>query len=762
MKELSIVNSKADRNLPGVIPLIETLSGSTELSIFLFKIQNYYLIKELYGEQLANLMGEELNASLVKASKEIVGGHKANCMMSEPGEHILVSPNCSKTDDNITDTAYALKVKAQNDLKQTMLKWTGKGIDLGVGYAHFCPGSAENIETKFLNSVIEARRNAGTELDLEHFKISNRFENILKGKQIDTHYQPIMDFSTGKIMGWEALSRGPKDSSFRSPVMLFELAEQLGRLFALEDVCRSAAISRLGEIEPNQKLFLNIHPRTMADSDFTPGKTVALLEQVGLTPENIVFEITERHSVQDFSLFYRTLEHYRAQGFKVAVDDFGAGHSGLASLAEIQPEFIKIDMSLVKGVDRDPVKRALLETAITFANKIGSKVIAEGIETKGQAVCLMDIGAHCGQGYYLAMPEFPKPDLRIDTAVLKPLTSGVNQKAISCSIPIGGLAEAPHGVNKEYLVNDAHQFFRNNGQFSSLVVTDDDIPIGLIMEYHLNRQLTSRYGMALYYKRPVLNIMDAEPMIVDDKTPIEQAAKAAMERNSLKAYDDIIVTRKGKLYGVISVQKVLNTMAQVQMEMAKGTNPLTGLPGNVAVEQEIENQINKDRPFTIIYADLDNFKVYNDSYGFKKGDGIIKFCADILTWAANRHGGEETRLCHIGGDDFVFITTPDRAERICVGITRCFDRLVKHCYNEEDSKRGWIIAKGRDGIEAKFPLVSISLGIIDIMERCSLMEIGERAANVKKYAKSVAGNSYVRDRRGPLGSKTVCEMSALP
>lgn len=738
--------------------MIETLSRSKELSIFLFKIQNFYLLKELYGKQLTELMADQLNSSLIRASDEIIGGGTANCMMSEPGEHILVSPNGPRTDSNIPDTAYALKVKAQNDLKQTMLKWTGKGIDLGVGYANYSPNTSENIESKFLNCVIEARRNASTELDLEHFKISNRFENILKAKQIDTHYQPIMDFSTCKIMGWEALSRGPKNSSFRSPVMLFELAEQLGRLFALEDVCRSVAIARLGEIEPHQKLFLNIHPRTMADADFTPGKTVALLNKAGLTPENIVFEITERHSVQDFALFYRTLEHYRAQGFQVAVDDFGAGHSGLASLAEIQPEFIKIDMSLVKGVDRDPVKRALLETAVTFANKIGSKVIAEGIETKSQALCLMDIGAHCGQGYYLAMPEFPRPKLRIDSNLLKTLTASVNQKAISCSIPIGDLAEAPHGVDKNYLVNDAHQFFRNNSQFSSLVVTDNNKPIGLIMEYHLNRQLTSRYGMALYYKRPVLNIMDKDPMIVDENTPVEQAAKAAMERNSLKAYDDIIVTKRGKLYGVISVQKVLNTMAQVQMEMAKGTNPLTGLPGNVAVEQELENRINKNEPFTIIYADLDNFKVYNDSYGFKKGDGIIKFCADILTWAATRHGGDESRLCHIGGDDFVFITTPDRAERICIGVTRCFNRLVKHCYNKEDRERGWIIAKGRDGIEAKFPLVSISLGIIDIMEeRCSLMEIGERAANVKKYAKSVAGNSYVRDRRGPLGSKPVCQ-----
>ena len=202
---------------------------------------------------------------------------------------------------------------------------------------------------------------------------------------------------------------------------------------------------------------------------------------------------------------------------------------------------------------------------------------------------------------------------------------------------------------------------------------------------------------------------------------------------------------------MVSVQKIIDAMAAVQVEMAKGTNPLTGLPGNVSLETEVENHLAVGRPASFIYADLDNFKVYNDVYGFSNGDKIILLLSRILSWAVKRHGSEDDFVAHIGGDDFVLITRPDRAERVCRAVSRCFKRLVKACYCEQDWERGWITAKGRDGKEDKFPMVSVSLGIVDCFGSCTLKEIGERAAEVKKYAKSRAGNSYVRDRRSPLG-----------
>lgn len=726
----------------------ERLVTHTPLNIIVIHINDYQILKEMYGQGFIDQLEKELKEIVVETAHTNGDCTATQVLNVSPGEVALIVPRKAPP----ADIAYEYKVKAQNGLKQTMFSQTGLGIELGMGYA-----TLESIDSSpnndcFATALATARHLSRNPLDMTDLSITGRFNSIIANQLITTRYQPILNFSTGSILGWEALSRGPADSSFVSPVILFETAEQLGRLFALEKACRESAILNAGNLEDGQKLFLNIHPKTMGDPEFTPGKTLELLKKAKLSPENIVFEITERHSVQDFDLFYRTLDHYRRQGFQVAVDDAGAGYAGLSTIADIQPDYIKLDMSLIKGIHKAPVKRALVETTTAFADKIGSMIIGEGIESKAQAVCLKEIGVHCGQGYFLAKPGSPKPDLTQECTELQSVND-ITSRNISCSLPVGELAQAPHAFTPDYLVSNAQEFFKNNSNYSNIVIADDNIPTGLVMEYHLNRQLSSQYGIALYHKRPIETIMDSAPLIVDYEMPVEQVARKAMKREHLKAYDDIIITRKGYLYGVASVQNLLNSLAQIQVEMAKGTNPLTGLPGNVAIEQEVENRIARKKNFALIYGDLDNFKVYNDTYGFKNGDRIIKLAADIMSWATQKHAPNDSQLCHIGGDDFVLITESESVNRICKSITRCFGRIVKTCYCAEDQNRGWIKAKGRDGKERNYPLVAISLGVIEIGGQCSLMEIGERAAHIKKYSKSMPGNSVAIDRRPPLGTE---------
>jgi EAL domain-containing protein (putative c-di-GMP-specific phosphodiesterase class I) len=192
--------------------------------------------------------------------------------------------------------------------------------------------------------------------------------------------------------------------------MLFDFAEEAGAIFALEKVCREAAIQGFAGRGQAGRLFCNVHPRTLLDPAFTPGETRRLLDKYGMEPRNVVLEITERHSVKDFNLFHRTLDHYRAAGYGVAVDDVGTGYSGLASIAEIRPDFIKLDMSLVRGIDANPVKRALIETLLTYADKVGCRMVAEGIETEAELFCLIRLGVHFGQGFFLAgRRRRPKP-----------------------------------------------------------------------------------------------------------------------------------------------------------------------------------------------------------------------------------------------------------------------------------------------------------------------------------------------------------------
>ena len=610
-------------------------------TLVLVTIRDYNKLREMYGQSFVDLLEKELKDSLAATA---AGNNSRNTRVIslEAGKTAFLVPQ----DNNPADIAYEYKIQAQKDLESTMLRHTGLGIDLGMGFAAVTCSRDDEAWGEALGKAIKlARRMESRPLDMNELSITSRFNTILVQGWVSAHYQPILDFRTDTVLGWEALARGPEGSSFRSPVMLFQTAEELGRLFALEKLCREAAIRNVGELRDGQKLFLNIHPKTMADPAFSPGQTLELMEKYSLTPDNIVFEITEQHSVQDFDLFYRTLAHYRSQGFQIAVDDAGAGYAGLTLIAELQPDYIKLDKSLIADIHKDPVKRALVETTATFADKIGSRIIGEGIESKEQAVCLKDIGVHCGQGYFLARPATPKPDVNEECRHLK--TVGDIANNIICSPPVGDLAKAPHAVEMECLVSTAHDFFRKNDTFTNIVVVRDNVPKGLVMEYHLNRQLSSQFGIALYHKRSIDAVMDKSPLIVDVDMPVEQAARTAMKREHIKAYDDIIVTRKGLLYGVVTVQDLLNVLAKIQVEMAKGTNPLTGLPGNVAIEQEVESRIKQKRPFSIIYGDLDHFKVYNDTFGHQAGDKALKEVSAILRKQARvidcvaRYGGEE-------------------------------------------------------------------------------------------------------------------------
>ncbi|XPV77161.1 MAG: GGDEF domain-containing protein [Desulfovibrio sp.] len=643
------------------------------------------------------------------------------------------------------DLAYTLKNEIQSDIEREVLRVTGREIQLGIGTSMGSWGDSFAVGV-FQKTAEKSLKRAKDAFCYKNLTVAGEFLEILETRSIRSVYQPLYSLKDGGIMGWEALSRGPTGSLLQSPLSLFDIAEHLGQVFSLEQVCRHKAITSVGPMGSDQKLFLNIHPRTVVDPKFSSGRTLEMLGQSGLTPENIVFEITERHDIKDFSNFYKTLDHYRKQGFQVAIDDVGTGYSGLLSIAELRPDYMKIDRSLVQDVHRDPVKKALLETFTVFSNKIGSKIIAEGIEQREDVRVLMEIGVHYGQGYYLNRPAEKKTTSALNLKDITPLPVS-EMTGVSCSVPIGQLAKVANTFERDITVCDAHKSMEDASHMQGVVVVDNGIPCGLVMRYRIDQKLSGRFGISLYYDKSIESVMDQHPLIVDEKEPVENVAQMAMARDEWKAYDDIVVTANSKVLGVVSVQKLLDTLSKVQIQMARGTNPLSGLPGNVALEQELEKRIEKDSPFTLVYADLDNFKVYNDTYGFKNGDKIILLLAKILDRAVKKHGGRDDFVAHIGGDDFVFITSFHNARKIGEVITSMFGRLVRYCYSENDRKTGIITGKDRYGKVRQFPLVSVSLGCLDCWGDMNLQKISMLAADVKKYAKSVEGNSFVRNRR---------------
>ncbi|MGE4554300.1 MAG: GGDEF domain-containing protein, partial [Desulfovibrionaceae bacterium] len=431
-----------------------------------------------------------------------------------------------------------------------------------------------------------------------------------------------------------------------------------------------------------------------------------------------------------------------------------AGYSGLWSMAEFTPDYIKLDFSLTREIDTHPVKRGLIKTFLAFAESFGCELIAKGIERDTELTSLISMGVHHGEGYHLGRPASPKPVLSLSWPEWSGAApaGGRPRPGASCNIPIRGLAETElKKVAPTTPVFEVKRIIGQESSISAVVVVEGNVPVGLIMSHHMDRALSSQYGMSLYYKRGVSEIMDRHPLVVDEGAAVEQVARQAMARDRGRIYDHIIVTKSREVAGIVSVQKMLDTLAAVQVEMAKGANPLTGLPGNVAIEQEVERRCGQAQGWvSIIYADLDNFKVYNDGYGFKNGDDVIKLTADVLRWASGRHGAPDDFVGHVGGDDFICITRSERAERICRAVTRVFGRCIRRHYTAEDRARGSIIGKDRTtGEEREYPLVAVSLAIVDCEGgRCDMDAISRRSAEMKKVAKRKPGNVWVRDRRG--------------
>lgn len=748
-------------NAPGFRLVEDILASGRTMNLFFFELENFFAFRSLYGDQFTRQILDKAREDLEAIAGETLGECENRAIEPlEAGQFLLLcgsreacESGCASVDQS--ELALSMRLKFKTSLKKAASHLTGQSFDVLVGYAVLTRYGSLGPEASLYNALCDAQRAARGQVSKEKQGALKEFREILDKPRIKSHYQPIVNLQSGEIMAWEALSRGPEDSLFHLPTTLFDYAEDVGEIFALEKICREMAIRHFGEANRNQKLFLNIHPKTLVDPAFCPRGTLALLHEHGLAPENIVFEITERHAIRDFTLFHDVLSQYRAQGYQVAVDDVGTGYSGLWSIAEIRPDFIKIDMSFIRGIDTNPVKRALVETFVAFSERIGCRIIAEGIETATELSSLVSMGAHFGQGYYLARPAFPKPGVNLK----RPTWNANGKRTLTetkCLIPVRELAESACSIPPDAMVSDVKNVLRGEESICAVAVTRDESPVGLIMSHHLDRALSSQYGMSLYYHRSVTRIMDPQPLVVEGDTPVETAARRAMNRDRAKIYDHILVTEQGKLSGIVSVQKMLDTLAAVQVEMAKGANPLTGLPGNLAIEREIEARTALGVGFTIIYADLDNFKVYNDVYGFKNGDNILLLLAKILTWAVRRHGGEGDFTGHVGGDDFVVLTSLDKAERICLAVTRVFERLARYHYSPEDREHGVISGKDRHGVEREFPLVTVSLALVDCLGKCTLAAIARRSAEMKTFAKKLSGNCFVRDRRGPLQPECAC------
>jgi diguanylate cyclase (GGDEF)-like protein len=620
--------------------------------------------------------------------------------------------------------------------------------------------SKESTEQKQAN---EGARGSGSAHELMGHQMAELIQErtlhdellrIIRDKKILPVFQPIVSLKDGEIMGYEALARGPADSPLHMPAQLFSVAVKHNLLLALEHICRELSIQQTQMLTPGQQLFLNVTPEVINDPEFRNGRTKQVVLHQGLIPEQITFEITERTAISDYGNFTRALHHYRTQGYCIAVDDAGAGYSSLQAIAELYPDFIKLDMSIVRDIHNNPFKIAILEALVNLASAMNSKIIAEGVETVDELLTVMKLGVGYAQGFFFARPANPPAAIAEEALDVirkfRKKEAGRRAKEVGTSLGrvIGDIIEHVPTVNPETTTEQVEERFAASS-VRGVVVLQGNKPMGLVMKNRLYFHLGSYYGVSLYHKRPVELVMDASPLIVNADLPLEAVSKIAMSREESNLYDLIIVVQDGQYVGVVSIMNLLNNITQLQVLCAHNSNPLTGLPGNLVIEEQLRRLLSTAAEFAVLYIDLNNFKAYNDKYGFERGDQVLLMTSETLSRSLAREGQGDDFLGHIGGDDFIIITTPDRAERVAAAIIEFFDQEIQAAFSEEDLSRGCIQVKNRKGIMEKFPVTSISIAGVSnkYREFQNYWEIPEVAAELKKAAKQQGSSCFVFDRR---------------
>jgi EAL domain-containing protein (putative c-di-GMP-specific phosphodiesterase class I) len=398
-----------DTGLPTVAALMEDLVGELRdrgsLSILSFCPGSEGRVEEVWGWKAYDdlLLDFVRRLKAFQADGLVPAGTFCLPHVSSDEVLLVIDPEAAAR-----DRIPALEQKAA-ELDMFIRGYLAERADLSgrfrsfVGSARIHADPRRRPERLVYSGIRDARDRVTRQTVRAEIRGAALLQEAINRRDFTTVFQPIIDLVTGEMIGMEALSRGPKGSDLESGEVLFSLAERTELLGPLERVCRELTLEAASAYTTaGRKLFMNLSPAAASDPEFLGPRFRDSLASFGLSPESIVLEITERTYVVYESLFHDVLSRFREQNFGIAVDDVGTGYSSLASLAEIQPDYLKFDHVFVRDLDRRQVKQNLLEALLSFAHKMRTRVIAEGIETREELEALRGLGVEYGQGFLFA------------------------------------------------------------------------------------------------------------------------------------------------------------------------------------------------------------------------------------------------------------------------------------------------------------------------------------------------------------------------
>lgn len=564
--------------------------------------------------------------------------------------------------------------------------------------------------------------------------------SILTQSGLHSLFQPIISLSERRILGYEALTRGPSNSPLHSPIALFAVARQAGRLSELEIACRQSACRRFNEQRLPGKLFLNVSPESLLEAAHQPGRTLQLLQDFGIPPSQVVIELTEQTPIDDFQLLQTALHHYRAMGFSIALDDLGAGYSSLRLWSELRPDYVKIDRHFIDGIHQDALKREFVGSILQIAKASRAQVIAEGIELPEELAVLTEMGVDLVQGYLLGRPQEHPPR---DARALMPKHDSSSVALNDEGSDLSALLNEQPAVHRDTPTANVLEAFRRQANLNSLAVLDEQgQPCGIVHRHSLSDALLKPFATDLFARKPISRLMNDDFLAVEMSQSLQQVSRLITSRARQRIEEDFIITLNGGYLGLGRVIDVLKLITELKIQQARYANPLTLLPGNVPIQQCLTRLLQQGRESVICYVDIDSFKPFNDIYGYGRGDEVLLCLAQCLN---ERVDPSRDFVGHIGGDDFLLVLGPEDWRKRLNQLLDDFQSQCRRFYRPEHLEAGCFIAPNRQGVRQEFPLLSLSIGVVHLHpEACAQLDasqLAEMASQAKHHAKNVPGYS---------------------
>lgn len=655
----------------------------------------------------------------------------------------------------------------------------GLTADILMQNAHIAMNQARQAGT-----TLQFYSEAMNQKAMERFAIETSMLRAIDDNEFFLCYQPKVAVNGLNITGVEALVRWQRPGEGVIPPDRFiSVAEESGMIvrlgsWILREACRQNRAWQEAGLPPTT-VSVNISGRQLRENSFVE-QVVRILEETGLEPRYLDLELTESVVMANSDQIIQKLSRLKQLGVGISVDDFGTGYSSLSYLKHLPIDTIKVDRSFVRDIVHDSDDKAIVEAVIAMGHALGLTVVAEGVETMDQLEFLRSQNCNEAQGYYFSKPlEHDRLEqfLRNRCPEAPPLPKNARPHPqapplVSASLrlaapPLAPTLDAPTAGEPQCIgdvclpippsqpsdnLSIVLKRFQTEKGLLVLPVVDSGSIIGILnRSIFLEEHVIGMHGFAyqINHSKKVRDLMAPIPLILEASTSMEDAARAIQGLEEGVRVDNVCVARDAAYLGIIDVNRFISAITEINLSLAKGANPLTGLPGNESIQREINARLSSGRPFDIAYIDVDNFKPYNDYYGFQLGDRVIKVLGELITAATGAASAGTPGFCgHIGGDDFILITEPHESPVVASQIIRSFEGQRPVLHGREDWSAGCYVSTNRKGERETFPLLSLSIGIVNTLQTPvgSYGQLASLSTEVKRLAKQQAGSSVVINR----------------